>query len=203
MGAKRIGSGRRAFWPGVEEQLYREYQENRQKGLKVKHWWSRTWSKQLMEELHPWAEFMFSLGWFDRFKSWVSISLRRSTNVSQKQPSDLKIYIREFHLCIRRVATEGEHMGELRQFELAIRHHCHSLYLKGKGTTWGVRQLCGIVEKNQDWRSANAPLNSQYLLKGSPGWNRSWYFEARGWEFPRLKGCENTLLVPIFGNKSF
>ena len=72
-----------------------------------------------MEELHPEADFKFSPGWFDRFKSRVGISLRRSTNVSQKQPSDLEIAIREFHLNIRHVAAEGQCKGELGQFELA------------------------------------------------------------------------------------
>ena len=118
-GAKRIGSGRRAFWPDVEEKLFEEFQEIRQKGLKVKHWWFRTRSKQLMEELHPEADFKFSPGWFDRFKSRVGISLRRSTNVSQKQPSNLEVAIREFHLNIRRVAAESQRKGELGQFELA------------------------------------------------------------------------------------
>ncbi len=72
-----------------------------------------------MEELHPEAEFKFSPGWFDRFKSRVGISLCRTTNVSQKQPSDLEIAIRQFHLDIRRVAAKGERKGQLGQFELA------------------------------------------------------------------------------------
>ncbi len=71
-----------------------------------------------MEELHQEADFRFSPGWFDRFKSRAGISLRCTTNVSQKQPSDLKITIRQFHLDIRNVAAKGESKGELGQYEL-------------------------------------------------------------------------------------
>ena len=56
-GAKWIGSRRRAFWPDVEVKLLEEFEELRQKGLKVKNWWFRTRARQLMEELHPEADF--------------------------------------------------------------------------------------------------------------------------------------------------
>lgn len=118
-GAKRIGSGRRAFWPDVEAKLLEEFEELRRKGLKVKHWWFRTRAKQLMEKLHPEADFKFSPGWFDRFKERAGISLRRSTNVSQHKPSDLEVKIRQFHLNIRRVASQGENVGPLGQFKLS------------------------------------------------------------------------------------
>ena len=82
-GAKRIGGGgRRPFWPDVEEKLVSEFKELRQKGLKVRHYWFATRSKQLMAELHPGVEFKFSQGWFDRFKARNKISLRRTTTVA-------------------------------------------------------------------------------------------------------------------------
>ena len=59
-GSKQIGSRIQVFWPDVEEQLYKEFEDTRRKGLKVKHWWLKMRSKQLMEELHPEADFKFS-----------------------------------------------------------------------------------------------------------------------------------------------
>lgn len=59
-GTKRIGSGRQAFWPDIEENLFWEFQEIRQKGLKVKHWWFQTRSKQDMEVLHHEADYKLS-----------------------------------------------------------------------------------------------------------------------------------------------
>ena len=43
---------------------YSQFKELRSKGLKVKHWWFRTRSSQLMLEMHPEADFKFSPGWF-------------------------------------------------------------------------------------------------------------------------------------------
>ena len=118
-GAKRHGSGRTAFWPDVEEKLLVEFKDLRSKGLKVKQWWFRTRSIQLMLDLHPDVDFKFSPGWFDRFKCRMKISRRRTTNVSQHQPSDLETKIRQFHQEIRRVAAEGESRGPLGQFDVS------------------------------------------------------------------------------------
>lgn len=51
--------------------------------------------------------------------SRVELAFLFATNVGQKQPSDLKVAIRQFYFNIRRVAAEGESKGELGQFELA------------------------------------------------------------------------------------
>ena len=69
-----------------------------------------------MREPYPEADFKFSAGWFDCFKSRMHISFRRTTNVSQHQPSDLESKICNFHLEIRRVAAEVESRGPLGQF---------------------------------------------------------------------------------------
>lgn len=66
--------------------------------MKVKQWWFCIRSKQLMKELHPEVDFKLSPGWFDCFKGRAGISLRHTTSVSQKQPSDLEIAIRQFTL---------------------------------------------------------------------------------------------------------
>ena len=66
-GTRSTGSGRTAFWPDMETELHRQYQELRGKGLKVKAWWFEAKSKELMEML-PEIDFMFSDGWSTAFK---------------------------------------------------------------------------------------------------------------------------------------
>lgn len=64
-----------------------------------------------MRELHPGAEFHFSLGWFDRFKVRNKISYCRATNVAQQKTADCE-KIRNFHLEIRRVAAADSEVAE-------------------------------------------------------------------------------------------
>lgn len=117
-GTRKAGCGRKAFWPDMEEELFRQYRELRDKGLKVKFWWFRSKSKDLMKEMHPDVEFKFSDGWFTAFKKRQSISYRSTTNVSQKTPNDYEDIIREFHKKIRSLARKGEKKGPLGQYEL-------------------------------------------------------------------------------------
>ena len=117
-GRRKVGSGRKAFWPDMESELHRQYRELREKGLKVKAWWFEAKSKELMKDMHPDLEFKFSDGWFTAFKKRNKISYRSTTNVSQKAPIDLEDKIREFHQHIRRLAKRGEAKGEIGQYEL-------------------------------------------------------------------------------------
>ena len=70
----------------------------------MKGFWFRLRGKQLLAEMEPEASFAFCNGWFDRFKSRHKISLRRSTNVSQKKADDKTQAIQEFHRKIRKVS---------------------------------------------------------------------------------------------------
>ena len=88
----------------MEERLFQEFKEMREKGLKVKYYWFATRAKQFMDELHPEVNFKCSSGWFDRFKARNKISLRRTTNVAQKPPSDLEgIFIRTLDVLLVQV----------------------------------------------------------------------------------------------------
>lgn len=80
----------------------------RDKGVKVKEWWFRTKCKNLMEEMHPEADFKMSDQWFSRFKSRFGISLRRPTNAAQRPPDTLQSSIQQFHRYIRQTATNKE-----------------------------------------------------------------------------------------------
>ena len=117
-GSKHVEHNRRAMYPEVEAELYREYRQLRKHGLKVKGYWFKVRAKQLLAEKIPEASFLFSDDWFDAFKQCHRISLRRATNVSQKPADDKRGAIQGFHLTIREVAREGEIKGPLGQFQL-------------------------------------------------------------------------------------
>ena len=113
-GRRCVDFARSALHPEMEERLYAEYKELRKKGLKVKGWWFRTSTKQILSEIGPEAApFSSSDGWFSRFKSRHRISKRRATNCCQREPDDKRGAIQNFHRSIRRAAKEGEQIGPL------------------------------------------------------------------------------------------
>lgn len=118
-GSKRNGRGRPPFWPDVEAELVKEFEAMRQKGLKVKQYWFKARSFQLMKQMHPHVNFCFSQGWFDKFKKRNKISYRRATNIAQKKPADHEELIRKFHRSIRRIAASGGCKGGLGKFSLS------------------------------------------------------------------------------------
>ena len=62
--------------------------------------------------------FRFSDGWFGAFKQRHKISLRRTTNIAQKEPDNKRHAIQQFHRQIREVASEGNQLNLLGQFQL-------------------------------------------------------------------------------------
>ena len=117
-GSKRVDFKRSALFPDMEERLYDEYKELRRKGLKVKGWWFRVRAKQILGELHPDAEFLFSNSWFDGFKSRHRISLRRATNACQKPPDDKMEAIQQFHQSTCSKARSQDASGPLGRWTL-------------------------------------------------------------------------------------
>ena len=117
-GSKHAVHVRRAMYPEMETELYREYKALRKRGLKVKGFWFKTRAKQLLERIDPKASFNFSDGSFDSFKKRYRISFRRSTNVCQKPADDKKSAVRSFHKTIREIACDGEQTGQVGRFEL-------------------------------------------------------------------------------------
>lgn len=119
-GSKRVKFGRTAQYPEMEERLYSEYKEMREKGLKVKGWWFRVRSKQLHKDLYSdREEFSCSEGWFSRFKRRHKISLRRATNTCQRPPDDKRTSMQKFHQSIRKAAKTGESAGPLGRWKLS------------------------------------------------------------------------------------
>ena len=120
-GSKHAKHCRKADYADMEAVLFDDYKELRKKGLKVKAFWFRTRAIQLMEQMHPEVTFHFSAGWFDRFKTRHSISLRRPTNVCQTPADDKVGAIRSFHERIRSVAAlpEGGEVKDVGKFTLS------------------------------------------------------------------------------------
>ena len=81
-GSRHVKHSKGATYPQTEKALFREFQELRKKGLKVKGYWFKIRAKQILSELQPEAHFVCSDGWFDRFKARHKISLRRPTNTA-------------------------------------------------------------------------------------------------------------------------
>ena len=102
----------------MEAELCCEYRKPWKHSLKVKGYWFKVRAKHLLAEKVPEEFFQFSDGWFDAFKQRHRISLRRSTNVSQKPADNMRGAILGFHSTIREVASEGERKGPLGQFQL-------------------------------------------------------------------------------------
>ena len=73
-------------------------------------------AKQLLEEMEAESQFCFSEGSFEGFKKRFHLSVRRTTNTSQKEPEDKRSVIQKFHSDIRRTANEGQKMGPLGQW---------------------------------------------------------------------------------------
>lgn len=85
------GSGRSAKWPEMEAILYSAYKQRREERKAVRRGWLRRQSLIGFKAAYPERnidEFTFSDGWFQGFLSRYSISLRFTTNKSQKLPEE-------------------------------------------------------------------------------------------------------------------
>ncbi len=102
-GTRKMGSGRQAFYPDMEAELYKQFSELRVKGLKVKGWWFTLTAKKLMNEMHPGVSFQYSDSWFTDFKKRHDISYRRATNKHQHSADDKRGKVEDFHRFVRKV----------------------------------------------------------------------------------------------------
>jgi len=85
------GSGKYCQWPDLEQILYTRYQKRRQERKPVRRCWLSRQAHQAFQEAYPdqnSEEFTFSTGWFTGFLPRHDISLRFTTNKSQKIPDD-------------------------------------------------------------------------------------------------------------------
>ena len=78
--SKKIGGGKLAFYPYMENELVAEFKQMRARGPRAKHWWFKTPANQPCSEKYPNADVKFSNVWFDAFKKRHGISYRAHTN---------------------------------------------------------------------------------------------------------------------------
>ena len=91
----------------MEEKLYSECVAVRHLGKPVKRWWFVKRVKQILDELEPDHNFLFSNHWFERFQNRCNISLRRKKHCSQKPPTALEPAIKKFHSSLLRLRNTG------------------------------------------------------------------------------------------------
>ena len=95
--SKHLKHQRKAMHPEMEEKLYDEYKKHRKKGLKVKGYWFKLPAQQILKDMDGETTFRFSDGWFGAFKRRHKISLRRTTDVAQKEPDDKRRAIQQLY----------------------------------------------------------------------------------------------------------
>ena len=140
-----IGSGRRADWPELEQQLHGEFKEQRAKGLKVKAWWFKNWHDQLFRELCPTKmngdgtiPFLISKHWFERFQNRFYVSLRATMNNASEEPERKLQLAHEFHASnIGAGEFSPEKTGNMDQTPLPFDLNSGKTYAdKGSKTVW-------------------------------------------------------------------
>ncbi len=94
----------------------------------VKKWWFLLKAKEILTELNQGNDqesddegptVPGGNGWFEGFKKRHELSVRRATNVCQKEPADKMLDVRQFHLYIRRTAIDGQTISPLGQWYAA------------------------------------------------------------------------------------
>ena len=78
-------------WPELEVNLYGKYQQRREEQKAVRRSWFQRQAKDSFATCYPTRsqeDFCFSTGWFSGFLSRHNITLRFTTNKSQKVPQD-------------------------------------------------------------------------------------------------------------------
>ena len=79
----------------------------RHQGKPVKKWWFVRRGEQILDELEPHHNFLFSNHWFQRFQNRYDISLGRKNHCSQKPPTALEPAIKKFHSSLLRLRNTG------------------------------------------------------------------------------------------------
>ncbi|EXX75300.1 hypothetical protein RirG_042970 [Rhizophagus irregularis DAOM 197198w] len=111
--SKRVGSGRKSFYPEAEKELYDWIIEQRKQGLGVTYAIARVkmldiLKKPTMISLYGNSinEFKTSNRWISAFMKRHNLSWRRRTKVSQKLPSQTNELLKNFQEFVTRLRTE-------------------------------------------------------------------------------------------------
>ncbi|CAB4412953.1 unnamed protein product [Rhizophagus irregularis] len=100
----RVGSGRKAFYPEAEKELYNWVLDQRKKGLAVTFITIRISMNEILDRADMVAlygdlttEFKATTGWLNAFMKRHNLTRRRRTKISQKLPEQLEEKLEEFY----------------------------------------------------------------------------------------------------------
>ena len=148
---------------------------------------------RLLAELDSEAgdKFKYSDGWFSRFKARHNISLRRTTNIAQRPPSQKESAVRLFHRTIQQVAkaTSKGDLQDVGRFKLSKIANMDQTLLpfcfsdggtyneKGEKTVW-VRGGASGMEKRQ------CTVKLTFFADGEPRVKPLLIFRGKGVRIP-------------------
>lgn len=110
---KKVGSGRKEFYPEAEKKLYIWIIEQRKKGLCVSYTTARIKFVEILKEQemvniygNSSEKFKTSTRWMSGFMKRYKLSRRRHTKISQKLPAQTEELLSNFQQFIIRLRTE-------------------------------------------------------------------------------------------------
>lgn len=110
---KKVGSGRKAFYPEAEKKLYNWIMEQRKKGLSISYTTARIRFIEILKEPemtnlygNSVEEFKTSSRWMSGFMKRYRLSRRRRTKISQKLPEQTEELLSSFQQYVIRLRTE-------------------------------------------------------------------------------------------------
>jgi DDE superfamily endonuclease len=111
--ALKVGSGRKAFFPEAEKNLYTWIIEQRKQGLAVTYITAKITMFDILKEPEMIAlygnsteDFKASFRWLTSFMKRYKLSLRRRTKISQKLPEQTKESLERFQQFVTRLRIE-------------------------------------------------------------------------------------------------
>ena len=79
----------------MEEKLYNEYIAKAHQGRPVKKWWFVRRGKQILDELEPDHNFLFSYRWFERFQNRYNKIIEEKNSLFSKTTHSIRTSDRE------------------------------------------------------------------------------------------------------------
>jgi transposase-like protein len=111
--SKRVGSGRKAFYPEAEEELYTWVLEQRKKALAVTFVTIRLTMFEILKKPDMVAlygdqlDFIATFRWLTGFMKRYNLALRRRTRISQKLPEQTTELLANFHRFVIRIRIKN------------------------------------------------------------------------------------------------
>jgi Tc5 transposase DNA-binding domain len=104
--SRRVGSGRKAFYPEAEKKLYDWIIEQRKQGLVVTYATVRVKMLDILREDNAVEDFKTSDNWLSAFMKRYKLAWRRRTRISQKLPAQTEELLERFRQFIIRLRIQ-------------------------------------------------------------------------------------------------